>query len=67
LPANASNKWTPSEDERLQDLVVANASAHLIAAKLKRSVPAIKGRAHILGLSLKRVERSAFRSPPPKT
>jgi hypothetical protein len=57
LPANASNKWTPAGDETLRNLVIANASVYSIAAKLKRSVPAIKGRAHNLGLPLRRVER----------
>jgi hypothetical protein len=68
LPANASNKWTPEEDETLRNLVIANASIYSIAAKLKRSVPAIKGRAHVLGLPLKRVEgrrrRRSLAAPP---
>ena len=55
-PIGPSIKSTTAEDERLRDLVLANTSTHSIAAELKRSVPAIKGHAHLLGLSLKRVE-----------
>jgi hypothetical protein len=66
LPANASDKWTPAEDETLRNLVIANASVYSIAAKLKRSVPAIKGRAHHLGLSFRHVEQKAARTDRPR-
>ena len=55
MPKNSKNVWTLEEDERLKQLLEASAPIHLIAASLKRSVPAVKGRAHILGLSIKRV------------
>jgi hypothetical protein len=45
VPENSNNKWTPEEDARLKSLIEANTSIHLIAAKLKRSVPAIRSRA----------------------
>ena len=55
MPENSSNKWTPEEDARLKSLIEANTSIHLIAAKLKRSVPAIRARASILNILTKRV------------
>ena len=55
MPENSSNKWTPEEDARLKSLIEANTSIHLIAAKLKRSVPAIRSRASILNILMKRV------------
>jgi hypothetical protein len=50
------NKWTPEEDARLKSLIEANMSAHLIAARLKRSVNAVKTRAQVLSISMKRVQ-----------
>ena len=55
MPENSNNKWTPEEDARLKSLIEANTSIHLIAAKLKRSVPAIRSRASILNILMKRV------------
>ena len=55
MPENSNNKWTPEEDARLKSLVEANTSIDLIAAKLKRSVPAIRSRASILNILMKRV------------
>ena len=55
MPGNSNNKWTPEEDARLKSLIEANTSIHLIAAKLKRSVPAIRSRASILNILMKRV------------
>jgi hypothetical protein len=55
VPENSSNKWTPEEDARLKSLVEANTSIHLIAAKLKRSVNAVRARASILNILMKRV------------
>jgi hypothetical protein len=55
VPENSNNKWTPEEDARLKSLIEANTSIHLIAAKLKRSVPAIRSRASILNILMKRV------------
>jgi hypothetical protein len=56
VPENTNNKWTPEEDARLRSLIEANRSAHLIAAGLKRSVNAVKARAQVLSISMKRVE-----------
>jgi hypothetical protein len=55
VPENSSNKWTPEEDARLKSLIEANTSLHLIAAKLKRSVAAIRSRASTLDIPIKRV------------
>jgi hypothetical protein len=55
VPVNSNNKWTPEEDARLKSLIEANMSIDLIAAKLKRSIQAVKWRANALGISIKRV------------
>ena len=55
MPENSNNKWTPEEDARLKSLIEANTSIDLIAAKLKRSVPAIRARAQVLNILMKRV------------
>jgi hypothetical protein len=55
VPENSNNKWTPEEDARLKSLIEANTSLHLIAEKLKRSVPAIRARAQVLNILMKRV------------
>jgi hypothetical protein len=61
VPENANNKWIPEEDARLKSLIEANTSIDLIAAKLKRSVPATRYRAAVLHISMKwvRVELKA--------
>ena len=55
MPENSNNNWTPEEDARLKSLIEANTSLHLIAEKLKRSVPAIRARAQVLNILMKRV------------
>ena len=55
MPENSNNKWTPEEDARLKSLIEANTSLHLIAEKLKRSVPAIRARAQVVNILMKRV------------
>jgi hypothetical protein len=49
-----NNLWTPDEDKLLKSLIESNKSIHSIAAKLRRSMPAVKGRAHLLKISIKR-------------
>jgi hypothetical protein len=44
--------WTSTDDELLQKLVLENASPVEIATELKRSLSAVKSRAHRLGISL---------------
>src|SRR5258705_13950850 len=47
--------WTPEEDNRLRMLLEACKPIDIVAAELKRSAKAVKGRAYILRISLKRV------------
>jgi hypothetical protein len=54
VPKNTNNVWTPEEDKRLKSLIERSMSMHAIAAKLQRSVSAVKGRAHVLKISIKR-------------
>ena len=49
----ATRRWTPSEDDVFRKMVEANTRPELIAAKLNRSVHAIKTRAYAIGLPLK--------------
>jgi hypothetical protein len=53
VPENSSKKWTPEEDARLKSMIEANMSIDLIAAKLKRSVPATRARAAVLHIPMK--------------
>jgi hypothetical protein len=53
VPEKSNNKGTPEEDARLKSLIEANTSFHLIAEKLKRSVPAIRARAQVLNILMK--------------
>jgi hypothetical protein len=56
VPENSNNRWTPEEDALLKSLIEANTSFNLIAAKLKRSVPAVRHRENILHIPMKRVQ-----------
>jgi hypothetical protein len=55
VPENSNNKWTPEEDARLKSLIEASVPTDLIAAKMKRTTKGVKSRAHVLGISTKRV------------
>jgi hypothetical protein len=46
-------RWTPKEDELFRRMAEANIRPELIAAKLNRSIHAIKTRAYTIGLPLK--------------
>ena len=48
-----SNRWTPQEDDLFRKMAEANTRPELIAAKLNRSIQAIKARAYMIGLPLK--------------
>jgi protoporphyrinogen oxidase len=55
MKSKTANKlWTPEEDERLRSLIETSISLNLVAAKLQRSVSAVKNRAHVLKISVKR-------------
>jgi hypothetical protein len=55
IAALARTPWTPEEDKRLRMLVEACKPIEFIAAELKRSANAVRGRAYELRISLKRV------------
>jgi hypothetical protein len=44
VPKNVNNKWTPDADDQLRSLIQSNTSIHFVAAEMKRSAPALKGR-----------------------
>jgi hypothetical protein len=48
-----SNRWTPQEDDLFRKMAEANIRPELIAAKLNRSVHAVRSRAYAIGLPLK--------------
>ena len=50
----ANKLWTPEEDKRLKSLIETSISLDLVAVKLQRSVSAVKNRAHVLKISVKR-------------
>ena len=53
MAATRSNRWTPQEDDAFRKMAEANIRPELIAAKLNRSVHAVKARAYTIGLPLK--------------
>jgi hypothetical protein len=55
----AKRPWTPGEDNRLRALLEEGTSTLLVAAKLKRTVTAIKGRAAIIGVSFREDKATA--------
>jgi hypothetical protein len=48
-----SNRWTPQEDDLFRRMAEANIRPELIAAKLNRTVHAVRARAYAIGLPLK--------------
>jgi hypothetical protein len=48
-----SNRWTTREDDLFRRMAEANTRPALIAAKLNRSVHAVRTRAYAIGLPLK--------------
>jgi hypothetical protein len=48
-----SSRWTAQEDALFRRMAEANTRPEIIAAKLNRSVHAIKARAYTIGLPLK--------------
>ena len=54
-----SSRWTAQEDALVRRMAEANTRPEIIAAKLNRSVHAIKARAYTIGLPLKRFKLKA--------
>lgn len=54
MAENSSDRWTKEDEERLRQLVLANAPPFEIAITLGRTVSAVKARAHSLGLTIAR-------------
>ena len=54
-----SSRWTAQEDALFRRMAEANTRPEIIAAKLNRSVHAIKARAYTIGLPLKRFKLKA--------
>jgi hypothetical protein len=54
-PGLKGQVWTAEDDERLKSLIEASVSIDLIAAEMKRTTQGVKSRAHVLGISTKRV------------
>jgi hypothetical protein len=48
-----ANRWTPQEDALVRRMTEANTRPEVIAAKLNRSVRAVKARSDMIGLPLK--------------
>jgi hypothetical protein len=58
MAKNLKRPWTAKDDQLLRKLAEANASTALIAAKLMRSVMAVRAHASILKISLRKVSKS---------
>jgi hypothetical protein len=55
MKSTTANKfWTPEDDERLKSLIENSTSLNCVAAKLQRSVSAVKNRAHAQKISIAR-------------
>ena len=60
MAENGSRRWTQKEDDLFRKMAEANTHPELIAAKLNRSIHAIKARAYVIGLSLKWLKLKAI-------
>ncbi len=57
------SRWTPQEDALLRRMAEANVRPDIIAAKLNRTVHAVKARAYKIGLPLKWFKLKTKRQP----
>jgi hypothetical protein len=64
MTTTRSKRWTQAEDDAFRTMAEANIPPELIAAKLNRSVRAIKARAYASGLPLKWFELKAKANDP---
>jgi hypothetical protein len=53
MAENGTNRWTPEEDDLFRRMAESNNRPEIIAAKLNRSVHAVRARAYTIGLPLK--------------
>jgi len=50
---NRNNRWAPEEDDLFRKMAEAGIRPEVIAAKLNRSIQAVRARAYTIGLPLK--------------
>ena len=53
MTENGTDRWTPEEDDLFRTMAEANIRPEIIAAKLNRSIQAVRARAYTIGLPLK--------------
>jgi hypothetical protein len=53
MTENRNSRWTPAEDDLFRRMAESNIRPEIIAAKLNRSVHAVRARAYTIGLPLK--------------
>lgn len=51
--SRSGNDWTSEDDETIRTMAAANASAFLIAAKIKRTLSSVKRRAMAMGIKIR--------------
>jgi hypothetical protein len=52
MTTNQNNSWTPEVEQQLRAMLLKGKSVHAISARLKRTMGAVRSRAHLLGLSV---------------
>jgi hypothetical protein len=53
MTENRTNRWTPEEDDIFRGMAEANIRPEIIAARLNRSIHAVRARAYAIELPLK--------------
>lgn len=56
MPANSTKAWSTEDDASLKAFLEKGMHPSLVAAKLKRTVSAVRGRASKIGISLRRIK-----------
>jgi len=57
---NAGTPWTPTQERELRSLAKGNTPTGVISLKIGRTEPAIRSKAHDLGVSLKPTNQSPY-------
>lgn len=60
LPPNHGKSWTPSDDQKLQQLAKGNTPTRVAGLKLGRTPGAVQNHASELGISLKPTNQSPY-------